>query len=227
MKSLACFAAMLCVWAGFNRPAEAGPHTATTLNVTPRSTLLLNGSSNVTRWRCSGSTLAGAMKVAAPLHQINEVIDRIEDGQVSALLAHPETAKIPEPEFDLTIPIDALRCSGGRPMERDVLAALKAIQYPDITVHFRQVRSGVEHDIDTHEYRIPVLADISLAGVTREVEVTIVAERIDRESFRIRADVPLKMTDFGIRPPQALFGLIKAADRLTVSLSLILEPDRG
>ena len=213
MKTLACFAAILL--------ASTAP--ATTLTVAPRSTVFMNGSSNVARWRCSGSTLSGSMEVATPLEQINHLIDRIEDGQIGEMLAHPDLATIPQPQFELTIPIEALRCSGGRPMERDLVAALSAIRYPSIRIHFRELRGGVEHDIDARTYRMTVVTDISLAGSTRAVDTVVTAERVSKEAFRITAAVPLKMTDFGIQPPRALFGMIRAADQLTVSLTLVLE----
>ena len=110
-------------------------------------------------------------------------------------------------------------------MERDLVAALNAIRFPAIRVHFRELRGGVEHDIDAHAYRMTVATDISLAGVTREVGTVITVERIARNSFRISAAVPLNMTDFGVNPPRALFGMIKAADLLTVHLTLLLEVD--
>ena len=213
MKTLACFAAILFALTA----------SATTLTVAPRSTVFMNGSSNVARWRCSGSTLSGTMEVATPLEQINHLIDRIEDGQIGEMLAHPDRATIPPPQFELTIPVEALRCSGGRPMERDLVAALNAIQYPSIRIRFREVRGAVEHDMDARTYRVTVATDISLAGFTRAVDTIVTAERLSPETFRITATVPLKMTEFGIQPPRALFGMIRAADQLTVSLTLVLE----
>ena len=36
------------------------------------------------------------------------------------------------------------------------------------------------------------------------------------DRFRIRAEMPVRMTDFGITPPTALFGIVKARNELTV-----------
>ena len=41
--------------------------------------------------------------------------------------------------------------------------------------------------------------------------------------FRLRGGLPLRMTDFGIQPPVALFGLIRARDELWVSVDLNVE----
>ncbi|HYS54369.1 MAG TPA: YceI family protein [Thermoanaerobaculia bacterium] len=220
MNSLMCFAAtaaMLC--------ATNGVATTTRLTVAPRSTLLLQGSSNLAKWRCSGSTLNGSMYVAAPIEKINAVIDRIEEGDVGAWMSEPAAATFPQPRFELTIPIEALRCTGGRPMERDLVAALKAAHYPDITFRFVRLKGGVEHDIDRHLYRVVILGEISLAGTTRDVEIVATAERLASDRFRIQAALPLRMTDFGVNPPRALLGLLRAADDLTVEMDLFLQVD--
>jgi hypothetical protein len=62
-----------------------------------------------------------------------------------------------------------------------------------------------------------------LAGSSREVEVLVIAERLTRDRFRIRAELPLRMTDFGIQPPTALFGMVKAKDELLVRFDLTLK----
>jgi len=221
MKTLTCFAAAILALT-----VSASDVAGTTrLTIAPRSTLLLNGTSNVTRWRCSGSTLTGLMEVAAPLQKINEVIDHVEDGQIAIWMANPEAARFPQPRFDLTIPIDALRCSGGRRMERDMVAALKADRYPAIHVRFVELRGAVQHDIDQRLYRVVVQTEVSLAGVTRALELVVTAERVANDRFRIRAELPLRMTDFGVTPPKALFGIVRAGDRLTVELNLLLEAE--
>jgi YceI-like domain len=220
MNPLVCFAAAAAILFATN-----GAATSTHLTIAPRSTLLLNGSSNLAKWRCSGSALNGSMDVAAPIEKINTVIDRIEDGNIAAWMSDPASATFPQPKFDLTIPIEALRCSGGRPMERDLVAALKAAHYPDIQFHFLGLKGGVEHDIDRHVYRAMIIGEIALAGARREVEVVATAERVARDRFRIRASLPLRMTDFGVDPPRALLGLLRAANDLTVEMDLVLEVD--
>ncbi len=196
---------------------------ATRLTIAPRSTLVLNGSSNVASWRCRGSTMSGDVTLAVPLEKINEVIDRIEDGNVGVWMSNPAAGRFPPPRFALSIPIDTLRCSGGRPMERDMMRALKAKQFPSIDFRFDDVRGPIEHDLDQRLYRTAIAGHLALAGVTRELTVPVIAERLLPNRFRLRAELPVRMTDFSISPPKALFGLVKANDGLTVTFDLILE----
>lgn len=221
MRSPACFAVLtiLLLGSGVARGADGD----TRLVIGPRSTLVLNGSSNVAGWRCSGNTLHGAMSVAAPLAKINDVIDRIEDGNISRWMSNPGDGRFPQPELALSIPIATLRCSGGRPMERDMNEALNADRFGVIGFQFGGLRSGITHDIDRRSFHATIAGRLSLAGVTREISFKANAQRISRTRFHITADMPVRMTEFGITPPRALFGMIKAADELSVTLDLIAE----
>lgn len=183
------------------------------------SRLVLLGSSNVTDWRCSGATLDGRMEVAAPLAQINNVIDRIEDGDVARL--DPRAASFPQPKFRLRVPVDSLRC-GNRRMERDMFEALRADAHPTIDFQFQGLVGGVEHDIDERRYRAVVSGVLTLAGARRTVKVPVEAERLSRDCFRLKARLPLRMTDFNITPPTALFGVVKAKNELVVDFELVL-----
>lgn len=222
MKRLECFAVATIV-AIFATAAIAASAGSTRLMIAPRSTLVLDGTSNVANWRCTGTTLNGEASVAVPLAKVNEVIDRIEDGNIGVWMSSPSSGQFPPPRFALSIPIDTLRCTGGRPMEKDMNSALKAARFPSIDFRFAGLRSGIEHDLDQHLYRTSVRGELALAGITRELVVPVTAERLTRTTFRLRAELPVRMTDFSIAPPKALFGLVKAADQLTVRFDLILE----
>lgn len=184
------------------------------------SNLSFEGSSNVKDWRCGGSTLEARMEVAAPLEQINNIIDRIEDGDVARL--DPRAASFPQPKFQLRVPVESLRC-GNRQMERDMYRALRADANPVIEFRFNGLVGGVEHDIDEGRYSATISGVLTLAGARRNVQVPVVAERIGRDRFRLRARLPLRMTDFGITPPTALFGVIKARNDLVVQFDLYLQ----
>lgn len=191
---------------------------AAVLVAAPPSSLTLAGSSNLASWRCSGTTLDGRMDVAAPLAQINAVIDTIEDGDLTRLTA----PSFPPPRFVLRIPVSTLRC-GNRRMEHDLHRALRAEAYPAIEFRFANLAGGVRHDIDAHRYGARIEGTLSLAGVQRNVIIDVTAQRIARDRFRIIANLPMRMSDFRIAPPTALFGVIKARDELVVELELFLE----
>ena len=203
-------------------PALAAANTTQLVAGTP-SKLVLQGSSNVAPWRCSGTTLDSQMEVAAPLARINDIIDRIEDGNIAQLTA--SNASFPQPTFRLIVPVSALRC-GNRQMERDMYKALRSDAYPSIEFRFTELSGGINHDIDGGRYRAKISGVLSLAGAQRNVSIAVEAQRFARDRFRLRAELPLRMTDFRITPPTALFGIVKAKDDLVVHFDLVLQETR-
>jgi YceI-like domain len=204
--------------------APAIAEETTSLFASPASQLVLEGSSNVAPWRCKGTTLDGRMDVAAPLSRINHLIDRIEDGNIVPLMANPASAKFPQPAFRLSIPVSAVRC-GNAKMERDLYRSLKASEFPSIEFKFTGLVGGINHDIDAGRYHAKIDGVLSLAGATKKIRLDVEAQRINPNSFRLKARLPLRMTDFRITPPTALFGAIKARDELAVRFDLVLTTD--
>ena len=194
----------------------------TSLFAAPASQLVLEGSSNVAPWRCKGTTLEGRMDVAAPLSRINHLIDRIEDGNIVPLIANPAAAKFPQPAFRLSVPVSGLRC-GNAKMERDMYRSLKASDFPSIEFRFTGLVGGINHDIDGGKYHAKIAGVLSLAGASKNIRLDVEAERINANRFRLKARLPLRMTDFRITPPTALFGAIKARDELAVRFDLVLQ----
>lgn len=197
----------------------AGP---TRLSAGTASEVVLEGSSNVAGWRCRGTSMNAEMLVAASAEHINAVIDRIEDGNIAVWMDDPSRGRFPAPEFRLRIPVTAFRC-GNRIMEADMRHALKAESHPSVEFTFRAMGGGIRHDLDSGLYHAVIAGDLSLAGQTRSIDVTVSAQRVSRTSFRVRAVLPLRMTDFGVTPPTALFGAVRARDALRVSFDLMLE----
>src|SRR5919201_1580656 len=95
---------MLMLAVGLLLVARTGRAAITRLAIAPGSTLRLEGSSNLAGWRCRGTAMSGSMEVDAPIDKINEVIDRIEDGNMSVWMSDPSGARFPQPRFELSIP---------------------------------------------------------------------------------------------------------------------------
>ena len=194
----------------------------TILFASAASRLTLEGASNVAPWRCKGTTLEGRMDVAAPLARINHLIDRIEDGNIVPLIANPASARFPQPAFRLRVPVNTLRC-GNAKMERDMYDALRAEHHPAIEFRFTELAGGINHDIDAGSYRAKITGVLTLAGQSRTIRLDVDAQRMSPDTFRLSARLPLKMTDYDIVPPTALFGAIKARNDLTVRFELVLR----
>jgi len=161
-------------------PQAAGSETH--LAAGAPSALVMEGSSNVASWKCRSTSIDGVMSIAASIGKINEVIDRIEDGNIGVFMASPSEGRFPPPEFSMAIPITSLRC-GNAAMEQDMRRALRADRYPSIEFVFKELRGSILHDIDTSAYKSRIAGILRLAGREQEIEVDVTAVRIARDRF--------------------------------------------
>ena len=180
--------------------AAAATGQTTRLAAAAPSAVVLEGSSNVTDWRCRGTAVEAEMIVET---SASHVIERIE-------------------EFTLRIPVSTFRC-GNRVMESDMRAALRAKEHPHVEFVLRGLRGSIHRDLDTGVYQAAIAGELSLAGATRPIELTVSASRQSPSVFTFRAELPLRMTAFGVAPPTALFGAIRARDSLVVRFDLVLQ----
>jgi hypothetical protein len=205
--------------------AAAPPARATAeLRLLPSSQVWLDGKTNVNAWQCVGDSLRAELSVGAPAAELERRLgewQRRPSG--SRLDGDGEQAAGWDADVELRIPIQALEC-GNAAMEHDMRKALRAAQYPEIGYRF--VRLGEARYAPAGAvpaFALRVEGEITLAGASRPVTIDVTATRIAPGRFRLRGGLPLRMTDFGIEPPVALLGLIRARDELWVSIDLTVE----
>lgn len=114
---------------------------------------------------------------------------------------------------ELEVPVASMK-SGKGGMDDKMYGALDIKRHPVIRV------SG--HDIVfTEEASQPGRAmaeaglDVTIHGTTQTVQVTITQALIDDE-IRYTGQVTFRMSEFGVDPPQALMGTVRAGDEITL-----------
>lgn len=113
---------------------------------------------------------------------------------------------------ELELEIDSFDC-GKRGINRDFRNTLKSKVYPNIQIELVKVIAQNE---------IPVEAEVlaSLAGVTNRYILELSNLSIHEEHTQFEGTLTLKMSDFNLSPPTALFGLIKVRDQLDINFLL-------
>ncbi len=137
-----------------------------------------------------------------------------------AALASGLSAQAPA-KLTLDVPVKEMRNrerSGA--MDKNVQKALKADKYPDIVFDMSAYK------LDAAAGTISATGQLSIAGVTKPQ--TVVAKYVQKAGrIILDGEQPLLMTDFGVKPPTAMFGTIKADDRVVVKFHVELEPGAG
>jgi hypothetical protein len=68
--------------------------------------------------------------------------------------------------------------------------------------------------------------ELAMAGARRPLRMDVTILRNSPRCFHLYANTSLLMSDFGITPPSAFFGLIKARNEVVVTFDLeLVAPD--
>jgi len=116
-----------------------------------------------------------------------------------------EAFEIAIPAATLTSPKDGL--------DKNMHKALNVEKFPDITFKLARLEGapGSLRGVGT----------LRIAGVEREVVLVLTTEQRGN-TLTVKGRLPLLMTDYGIKPPTALLGMLKTDPKVTVSFETVL-----
>ncbi len=105
--------------------------------------------------------------------------------------------------------------SGKSVMDGKAHNAVKADQYPEI--YFAAKELIIKDETLSGKGRL------ELAGQSKEL--TLAADIVSNTTseMRLKGNIPLKMTDFAITPPTAMFGTLKTGDEVTVVFDVLIN----
>jgi len=108
----------------------------------------------------------------------------------------------------------SIKSDMGRVMDNKTYEALKAATYPEIQftvsapIQLVQVR-----DCQT---AFPVKGDLALAGMSKPVTMLVTTFEIRQRNLSFEGSQRINMSDYGVKPPSALFGTMRAAPDITI-----------
>jgi hypothetical protein len=124
------------------------------------------------------------------------------------------------PRVSVAMRATAFAC-GNRVMNSDLHALLTNERYPVIRYTLVAARNVELVPVgDTLGIRMESEGIVELAGVRRHTVIPITAVKRSEDVYEVRGTKTFRMTEFGIRPPTALFGLIVADDELDVEFRI-------
>jgi polyisoprenoid-binding protein YceI len=174
----------------------------TRVSVGSESKLWIDGTSNLHAWSCKATTLDAAIDFDAALA-----------AQIAT--APPKALK----RVQVKVPVKSLKC-GHDGMDNNLYKALKADESADISyilATFEAVPGEVKDTFTFH-----TVGALTIAGSENKVEMDVIASRLPDGSVMAKGLVSIKMTDFGIKPPTAIFGRIKTGNEVKVNFELTI-----
>jgi polyisoprenoid-binding protein YceI len=136
------------------------------------------------------------------------------EGFVVLQPGNPGSVRVQQGRFQ----VDAGKMTGGRGaiMDRLMYGALKSDEHPTIRYELIQAEPA-SGGLNTK-------GRVTIAGVTREIDGTVQAERLPDGRVRFTGSYPLLMSDYGMTAPTAMFGALRTGDEVVVRFELLARP---
>ena len=181
--------------------AAAG-QTAARVAVAPGSKLWIEGTSNLHEWSCKADTLDAAIDVdPAAVAQLA--------GAVPQALKHVQ----------VKVPVRALKCGHGA-MDNNLYRALNADASPNVSYILATFDAAPGATKDS--FTLHTSGTLEIVGKQNPITLDVTVDRLPDGGVKAAGVVPIKMTDYGIKPPTALFGRLKTGDQVIVHFELTL-----
>lgn len=196
LTSLALTAALLTI-------AGSTQAQSVRLAVGPDSKLWVEGGSNLHGWSCKASSMDAAIDVDEAF---------LKSTTVTPTLLKKVTVKVP---------VRSLKCGHGG-MDNNLYKALKADDAAEI--NYILATFNVVEGATADSFTVKTVGALTIAGTEKSVNMDVSAARLPDGGVKAEGELPLLMTDFGVKPPTALLGTLRTDNKVTVKFSLLVGP---
>src|ERR1700722_11532202 len=108
----------------------------------------------------------------------------------------------------------SIKSDMGRVMDNKTYESLKAAEHPDILFTLLAPMRLVQvRDCQT---AIQVKGELALAGISKPVTMLVKTFEIRQGILSFEGSQRIKMSDYGVKPPSALFGTMRAGPEITI-----------
>ncbi|MDA0990344.1 MAG: YceI family protein [Verrucomicrobia bacterium] len=218
LKSLVCVLAVAAI---------ATDLPAATYRLQPGSRIQLNGSSTVHDWSFDSREVSGSVFIPVGYDVIDQLFAEWTASQPPDLeTAYGRRDTIQSWSGHLTMPVDSLENDNPR-QKRDMQQALKGDQFPIITCSLTNVVAIRPVEQTTDALLIQTLGYLEIAGQRRPATIAFTATPNGDRTYRAEGRVQIRMSDFDIDPPSAMFGLLRAHDDVDLAFTLLFDRTDG
>jgi polyisoprenoid-binding protein YceI len=160
----------------------------------PSGTLTVKGDSTLHAWHATTHVIQGDITLT--------------DHEISAM--------------NVTIPVKALK-SDKDGLDRKMHGAMKTDDFPSVTFLLKQ--SDVPEKLpEGMSGKVRMLTgDLTILSTTKSVTLAVTLNNDQAGNLVLMGSKDLTMTDFGVAPPKALLGTVKAKPEITVDFQWILH----
>lgn len=126
--------------------------------------------------------------------------------------------------ISVTLPVKALDC-GKRAMNKDMYEALKSDSYPNIQYQLldAELANTPQPDSTDSWMNIRTRGIMEIAGVQDTTGFMVQGKILSNQRFQVKGQKQINMDTYHIKPPSAMFGLIRADKNLSVHFDVTVH----
>jgi polyisoprenoid-binding protein YceI len=121
----------------------------------------------------------------------------------------------------LTVEIPVLSIkSGEKGMDNKTYEAFNASKNPTISFQLVDVPSI---QVTGDDINVTVEGNLTMAGTSKKISFKSTGKKLKPGVYEFKGSISLKMTDFRMKPPTAMLGVMKVGDAITLKYDINLE----
>ena len=121
--------------------------------------------------------------------------------------------------FSVEIPVKGIK-SNEKLMDTKTYEAFDADKNPKISFKSTEVNSL---KVDGNEVSVSVTGTMTIAGASRKVTLVSTGKIVKPGVYEFKGSIPVKMTDYKMKPPTAMLGVMKVGDDIKLKYSVTFE----
>jgi polyisoprenoid-binding protein YceI len=146
------------------------------------------------------------------LHDWNETVETVSgDG----LVTWNDDGSFNLDAINLKMDVHSIKSDMGSIMNNNTYKALKADKNPEIIFTLTTAVKSIKAGASTTG--VTAKGTLTIGGVTKPVDMNVKVSIQDHALLSFKGSQIIKMTDYGISPPTALFGTLKTGDDITIN----------
>jgi len=121
--------------------------------------------------------------------------------------------------LNVEIPVRSIK-SGEKLMDNKTYEAFKESKFPTISFSIIDVAAL---QISGDDINVTVDGNLTIAGVTKRISIKATGKNSRPGVYTFKGSVALKMTDFNMKPPTAMLGVMKVGNAITLNYDVTFE----
>jgi polyisoprenoid-binding protein YceI len=155
----------------------------------------------------SSMTISGTTNV----HNFKSKVTQIS-GEMTFADKQPKTMRI-------EIPVKSI-VSDEKLMDKKTYEAFNEPKNPKIVFTMTDVTSM---QINGNQATVKVVGNLTMAGVTKKVTLTSTGKKTKAGTYEFSGSTQIAFTDYGMKPPTAMLGVMKVGNIITLSYNVTFE----